>query len=216
MSMIASDNGGTNIPKLEGGVYTAISSAIIDLGVQQNKTYGTTQRRFMMIWNILNEEVEVNGEKLPRTMSKEYGFNLGEKSNLRKDLQAWRGQAFNDEELKGFDLLTVLNKACQLQIILEKKDGKEYNNIAGIMSLAKGTKIEKLDDTYYFDIENEETWNNWIKIPKWIQEKIKKADNYEESGLNKYVEEYEKEVSKSEETQNKDMEIIESDDDLPF
>ena len=215
MSMIASDNGGVSIPRLEGGAYTAISSAIIDLGVQVNKMYGTEQRRFMMIWNVIGEEVEVNGEKLPRTMSKEYGFSLGEKSNLKKDLQAWRGKAFTDEELQKFDLLTILNKACQLQIILEKKDGKEYNNIAGIMSLPKGTTIESLTNTYHFDMENEETWVNWEKIPNWIKEKIKKAKNYEESGLKQYVEQYEQQAKENEEVQKNNSEIIESDN-LPF
>lgn len=70
MSMIASDNGGQSIPKLEGGVYTAVSSAIIDLGQQISEKFGKTQRKFMMLWNVIGEEVEVNGQKLARTMSK--------------------------------------------------------------------------------------------------------------------------------------------------
>ncbi len=215
MSMIASDNGGASIPKLEGGVYTAISSAIVDLGIQKSEKFGKVQRRFMLIWNIQGEEVEVNGEKLPRTMSKEYGFSLNEKSILRKDLQAWRGKAFSDEELKGFDLLTILNKACQLQIILEERNSKQYNNIAGIMSLPKGMIATKLDNTYYLDITNMETFNNWSKVPTWIQAKIKKAENYEESGLRQYVDQYEKQIKANEEGQDHELEIVESDD-LPF
>ena len=211
MSMIASDNGGQVIPKLEGGVYTAISSAIIDLGLQTSEKFQKTQRKFIMIWNIKGEEVEVNGEKLPRTMSKEYSFSLNEKSTLRKDLQSWRGKVFTDEELQGFNLLNILNKPCQLQIILEEKNGKQYNNIAGIMSLPKGTTIEELQNTYHFDIEDESTYMNWSNIPSWIQERIKKADNYVESNLEKFVLEYEnnvKEVNVGNE--------LETADDLPF
>lgn len=211
MSMIASDNGGISIPKLEGRVYTAISSAIIDLGMQTSEKFQKTQRKFMMIWIIKGEEVEVNGEKLPRTMSKEYSFSLNEKSTLRKDLQAWRGKVFTDEELQGFNLVNILNKPCQLQIILEEKNGKQYNNIAGIMSLPKGTTVEELKDTYHFDIEDESTYMNWEKIPGWIQERIKKADNFVESNLEKFVLEYEnnvKEVNVSDE--------LEATDDLPF
>ena len=185
MSMVASDNGGITIPKLEGGVYTAVSSAIIDIGLQTSEKFGNTQRKFMMIWTILGEEIEINGEKLPRTMSKEYSFSLHEKSSLRKDLQSWRGQVFTEEELQGFNLLNILNKPCQLQIILEEKNGKQYNNIAGIMSLPKGTTVETLDNTYHFDIEDASTYNNWEKIPGWIQERIKKADNYVGSDLEK-------------------------------
>lgn len=211
MSMIASDNGGQSIPKLEGGVYTAISSAIIDLGLQTSEKFQKTQRKFMMIWNIKGEEVEVNGEKLPRTITKEYSFSLNEKSTLRKDLQAWRGKMFTDEELQGFNLLNILNKPCQLQIILEEKNGKQYNNIAGIMSLPKGTAIEQLPNTYHFDIEDETTYMNWSNIPSWIQERIKKADNYVESNLEKFVLEYENNVKEI----NTDSELN-TDDDLPF
>lgn len=211
MSMIASDNGGQTIPKLEGGVYTAISSAIIDLGLQTSEKFQKTQRKFMMIWNIKGEEVEVNGEKLPRTMSKEYSFSLNEKSTLRKDLQAWRGKVFTDEELQGFNLLNIINKPCQLQIILEEKNGKQYNNIASIMALPKGTTIEELQNTYHFDIEDEATYMNWSNIPSWIQERIKKADNFVESNLEKFVLEYENNVKEV----NTDNELAPADD-LPF
>ena len=211
MSMIASDNGGQTIPKLEGGVYTATSSAIVDLGLQTSEKFQKTQRKFMMIWNIKDEEVEVNGEKLPRTITKEYSFSLNEKSTLRKDLQAWRGKMFTEEELQGFNLLNILNKACQLQIILEEKNGKQYNNIAGIMSLPKGTVIEPLSNTYYFDIEDESTYMNWMSIPIWIQEKIKKADNYMGSNLEKFVLEYENNVKEV----NSNTEF-DTEDDLPF
>lgn len=211
MSMIASDNGGQTIPKLEGGVYTATSSAIVDLGLQTSEKFQKTQRKFMMIWNIKDEEVEVNGEKLPRTITKEYSFSLNEKSTLRKDLQAWRGKMFTEEELQGFNLLNILNKACQLQIILEEKNGKQYNNIAGIMSLPKGTVIESLSNTYHFDIEDESTYMNWMSIPIWIQEKIKKADNYVGSNLEKFVLEYENNVKEV----NSNTEF-DTEDDLPF
>lgn len=210
MSMIASDKGGSSIPKLEGGVYTAISSAIVDLGLQTSQMFQKTQRKFMMIWTILGEEVEVNGEKLPRQMSKEYSFSLNEKSTLRKDLQAWRGKAFTDEELRGFNILNVLNVPCQLQILLEEKNGKQYNNIASIMALPKGTNVEQLNETYYFDIETIDSWRNWTKIPQWIQERIKKAENYKASGLEEYV------TGIKEETENTDTEIFGPDDDLPF
>ena len=214
MSMIVKDSGNVSIEKLENGVYTAVSNMIIDLGLQTSEKFDKTQRKIMIIWTILGEEVEINGEKLPRTMSKEYSFSLGEKSNLRKDLQAWRGKTFTEEELGGFNILNVLNKACQLQIILEDKNGKKYNNIASIMALPKGTTIQPLDSTSHFDIESVETWINWKDIPNWIQEKIKKANNYESSGLAQFVKEYEEMVKKDSEETN--IQPIAPDDDLPF
>lgn len=219
MSMIASDNGGQTIEKLENGVYTAVSSAIIDLGLQRNEQFGKTQRKFMMIWTIIGEEIEINGEKQPRTISKEYSFSLNEKSTLKKDLQAWRGKPFSEEELQGFNILTLLNKACQLQIILEEKNNKKYNNIAGIMSLPKGSNVQTLNNTYYFDMEEAETWENFIRIPNWIQEKMKKAENLESTGFDKYIKEYEemmKEQESNQEENNTSTDMIAPADDLPF
>lgn len=210
MSMIASDNGGSSIPKLEGGVYTAISSAIVDLGLQKNEKFDKTQRKFMMIWTILNETIEVNGEQLPRQLSKEYSFSLHEKSTLRKDLQAWRGKAFTEEELRGFNILNVLNVPCQLQVLLEEKNGKSYNNIASIMALPKGTEVDRLDNTYYFDIETTDSWKNWTKIPQWIQDRIKKAINYKNSGLEEYV------AGIKEDNEETETEMFAPIDDLPF
>lgn len=210
MSMIASDNGGSSIPKLEGGVYTAISSAIVDLGLQKSEKFQKVQRKFMMIWNILGENVEVNGEKLPRQLSKEYSFSLNEKSTLRKDLQAWRGKVFTEEELRGFNILNVLNVPCQLQVLLEEKNGKTYNNIASIMALPKGTEVAKLDNTYYFDIETMDSWTNWTKIPQWIRDRIKKAENYKATGLEEYV------AGIKEDNEETDTEMFGPTDDLPF
>lgn len=210
MSMIASDNGGSSIPKLEGGVYTAISSTIVDLGLQKNEKFDKTQRKFVMIWTILNETIEVNGEQLPRQLSKEYSFSLHEKSTLRKDLQAWRGKAFTEEELRGFNILNVLNVPCQLQVLLEEKNGKSYNNIASIMALPKGTEVDRLDNTYYFDIETTDSWKNWTKIPQWIQDRIKKAINYKNSGLEEYV------AGIKEDNEETETEMFAPIDDLPF
>lgn len=220
MEFIAKSEGNTSIPKLENGVYTAISSMLIDIGGQRSTLDNNVRRKFIMVWNIVGEFVEVNKEQLPRVMSKEYTLSINEKSNLRKDLQAWRGQAFTEEELQGFDLLSVMNKPCQLQIINEEKNGKNYNNISAIMAMPKGMKVDPLEETTVFIMNNEETWKNYEKIPKWIRDKIKKSEGYEGSELSQFVDEFEKV-----ETQNKTEEtekptnpegVIAPDDDLPF
>lgn len=214
MEFIAKSEGNTNIPKLENGVYTAISSMLIDLGGQKSLLDGNVRRKFMMIWNIVGEFIEVNNEQLPRVMSKEYTLSLNEKSNLRKDLQAWRGQAFTEEELQGFDLLSIMNKPCQLQIINEEKNGKTYNNISSIMAIPKGMEVEPLEETTIFITNNSETWTNWNKIPKWIKDKIKRMVGYEESELKTYIDSLEKTEEENQE-QNID-DVVSPDDDLPF
>lgn len=216
MSMIAKETGNLSIEKLEAGVYRGISSMLIDLGLQESEKFEKTQRKMILVWNIVDEYIEINGEKLPRTITKEYGFSLGEKSNLRKDLQAWRGKPFTEEELQGFNLLNILNKPCQLQIILEEKNGKKYNNIASIMALGKGMQFNELEETSYLDLEEEETFVNWGSVPRWIQEKIKRAQNYTSSGLESYVTDYERAMKEAEKYGSSDFENVEPVDDLPF
>lgn len=218
MSMIVKENGGVEIPKLDAGVYTAYSSMIVDLGVQRSDKFNKDTRKFRIIWTIMNEEVEINGEKFPRTMSKEYSFSIGEKSTLRKDLQAWRGQPFTAEELGGFNLNNILNKACQLQIIVEEKNGNTYNNIAGIMALPKGTTVEVPLTGKIFDTENSETWETYKELPKFMQEKIKQSVNRLPE-LDEFISSYEKtreqQESQSDASVNDNI-LPSTDDDLPF
>ena len=41
---------------------------------------------------------------MPMTINKSYTVSLHDKASLRKDLAAWRGKDFSDEEAKGFDV----------------------------------------------------------------------------------------------------------------
>ena len=215
MSMIAKSEGNSNIKRLEDGVYTAVSSMLIDMGIQKSEKYGKSSRKFIIVWNIENEFVEVNGEKLPRVMSKEYTMSLGEKSNLRKDLQAWRGKQFTPEELEGFNLYNILNKGCQLQILNAENNGKTYTNIVSIMALPKGMQVNALDKTVVFDTYDETTWNNYAEIPNWMQERIKQCENLSENGLDIFIKEYEESKPQEDNKQeNGEMQVPE--DDLPF
>lgn len=219
MSMVVKSEGNSEIKQLEPGVYTGIATAIIDLGVQENTMFGNKQRKAIIVWNIVGETVKVNDEILPRVMSKEYTMSLGEKSTLRKDLEAWRGRPFTAEELKGFDLRNILNVPCQLQINQQDKNGKTYVNIAAIMAIPKGMQVESVKDVYVFDITESETWNNYDKIPNWIKEKIKKALNLAETQLDLYIKDYEEmkkeQEGKKEDTQNENTDDL-NDKPLPF
>ena len=214
MRMRAKSEGNSNIKRLEDGVYTAVSSMLIDMGVQKSEKYGKSSRKFIIVWNIENEFVEVNGEQLPRVMSKEYTMSLGEKSNLRKDLQAWRGKQFTPEELEGFNLLNIINKGCQLQILNTENNGKTYTNIVSIMALPKGMEVSELDKTIVFDTYDETTWNNYTQIPNWMQERIKQCENLSENGLDIFIKEYEESQPQETKQENGEMEVPE--DDLPF
>lgn len=223
MSMIVKNEGGSSIPLLEEGVYTAVCTGLIDLGFQKSTLFNKNSRKVQVMWTIPSEKVkytdkEGNEKEGMRQMSKEYTACITEKSNLNKDLTSWRGKAFTEEEMKGFDLKKLLLVPCQIQIIHQGKENK-YASIAGIMSLPKGMKVDTSELTAtIFDMSDVNTWNVYETLPKFIQEKIKGSVGFAESDLDNYIRglapvEEEKVEEKAETTKNY-KEVTE--DDLPF
>lgn len=124
---------------IEEGIFDGVCSKIIDLGTQYNETFKNSAHKIRIFWEIVGETIEINGEQMPRLVSKEFTLSLNEKSKLRQALQSWRGKAFTAEELQGFDLRKVLGVGCQLQIIhKEGSNGTTYANVETILALPVG------------------------------------------------------------------------------
>ena len=99
MSLIASDSGnGTRFEIIPEDTYTAICCEVIDLGLQRNETYDKAQPKVLIGWELPELQVEINGEPKPRIYTKQYTNSLNERATLRKDLVAWRGKQFTEEE----------------------------------------------------------------------------------------------------------------------
>jgi len=215
MSIIAKSTGET-VERLEDGVYTAQCVGLVDVGEQYSETYQKSSRQVRIVWQIVGETYKnADGEEVPRSYSKQYTLSLGERSKLRKDLEAWRGKAFTEEELQGFDLINVLGKPCQLQLMNKEKNGKTFTDIVAIMALPKGTKVEPLTSTYIFDFEDEATYPNYLLLPEFLRNFVKAATNYKGSSLEAFV--VANELDKKDDTPTAAEESSEvTDDDLPF
>lgn len=138
--MKVSSNGGDYKPVPEG-THIAICIRIVDLGTQASTYKGATklQRKVLISWEAPDERVrDADGNDMPAIISKRYTASLHEKAALRKDLEAWRGKRFTDDELHGFDLKNVLAQACQIQVLHSENDGTTYANVSAIMSMPKG------------------------------------------------------------------------------
>lgn len=189
MSMIVSEKAKSKTPPLAEGVYQAICTQLIDLGYQYSEKYKNTSRKIMLRWEVVGETIEIQGETVPRMIHREYTSSLGEKSNLRKDLQAWRGRAFTKEELEGFDLKNILGKGCQMQIIHNQgSDGNTYAEISSIMALPKGMSLPEPSELVLLDLENAATFGAYDKLPDFIKKKIEQSQDYELRGLKQFVE----------------------------
>ncbi len=152
MSLTVKSSGNSEFETTPEGTYIGRCIKVIDLGTQTTTgQFGTKQQKQVMItWELLDNEVKMQDGR-PFAATQFYTASLHEKAKLRKDLEAWRGKKFTDEELEGFDLLDVLGTYCMLQVI-HSQDG-QYANVNAIMSF-KGEKPKGINDLVSFDISN--------------------------------------------------------------
>lgn len=181
MALIAKKTG-SDYPPIEGGTYQAVCYSVVDLGTQFNEHFNKSLHKVIITWEIpeLRIEIEKDNKKqdLPRAISKIYTLSLHEKSNLCKDLVAWRGKSFTTEELEGFDVLTILGANCLLQIIQEERGGTTYANVAGVSKLMKNMpKVKSESDAVTYEMKTD-GWDIPEKVPDWIQQMIKKSIEY--------------------------------------
>ncbi len=167
---------------VSSGSHHAVCYAVIDLGVQYNATYEKNVPKIRIMWELVNELTEFDGEEKRRVLSKEYTRSLGERSHLRKDLENWRGKAFSDEELLGFDLAHILGKNCLLTVIHDTgKNGNTYANVSGISGLPRGMdEVENENELINFDLDDnaKNVKANMAKLPEWVQKYIEKSQTY--------------------------------------
>lgn len=178
MSLIVRDQGGGDFEQIPEGHYIARCYKIIDLGTQTAEWSGETKQRekIMFSWEILDDDTRMKDGQ-PFTISKRYTSSLHEKSQLRKDLQAWRGRRFTDEELEAFDLKNVLGAYCQIQVLHGAgKNDRVYENIEAIMyTKEKPTAVNK---DIFFDL-SEPDMDVFDTFSDRLQETIKASPEFE-------------------------------------
>lgn len=137
MSFFVEDKGGFEVTPT--GLHLARCYRIVDVGTQKSEYKGQVKflHKIMIGWEILGTDEDGQPIRMkdgrPFAMFKNYTMSWSEKATLRGDLQSWRGKPFTQEELRRFDLKTVLGAFCMLNVIERQgNDGKMYVNVAGI------------------------------------------------------------------------------------
>ena len=136
------------------GSHLARCYRLIDIGTQSFEYQGKPKKahKILIGWEL---PMEAKSDGAPFQITKKYTVSLHEKSALRKDLEAWRGKAFTEPELDGFDLNNIMGKPCYINIAHKVKDDKTYANIKSIMALPKGvTCPEPINAPVVFDLDN--------------------------------------------------------------
>lgn len=126
------------------GTFVAICYRFIDKGTQVSEFNGERKmrREVLLTWELTGEDKMEDGR--PFSISKGYTWSMHEKASLRKDLEAWRGRAFADEDFDGpnaFNTRKLLGAPCMLSITHTTKGDKTYANVASIGKLVKGMPV---------------------------------------------------------------------------
>ena len=127
----------SNFTPAPAGSHAAVCVDVVDLGVLTVEWGGKAkkQHKVRVVWQI-DEDRE---DGTPFQVHRRYTLSLHEKAGLRKDLESWRGRAFSEQELDGFDVEVLIGVPCLLSVIHSKgNDGSVFANVASIMKLPKG------------------------------------------------------------------------------
>lgn len=144
MGVVASK--GVSFTPCPAGSHVAVCCDVVDLGivVSKYKDKEKKQHKVTIVWQVAEDQD--NGQ--PFTVRKRYTNSLHEKATMRKDLESWRGRAFTDSELEGFDLDNLLSVPAMISVVHNAVQGSVYANVAAIMKLPKGVPAITVSPSY--------------------------------------------------------------------
>jgi hypothetical protein len=170
ISISVSDEGSDREFKvLPAGPHNAVCQLMADLGMQETP-YGDKHKVYLR-FEVPGERIEYEKDgqsfNVPMAIGATYTLSLNERANLRKFLEAWRGEAFTKEQLAGFEMTNLLGAPAML-IVINKidKEGKTRAYIDTATRAAVPVKLE--GEAQAFGPES----TDLELAPKWIQEAI--------------------------------------------
>ena len=192
MAFIATDSGGGNFKRVPPGAYIGRCYSLVDLGTQLTTgQYGEKlQHKLRIGWELFGEDeegkpltIDVDGKEMPLTITKGYTVSLHQKAGLRRDLAAWRGRDFTDEEAKAFDVAKLLGAYCMVNVTASETNGKTYSNVAGLTPLPgalKNSKPAAVHANLVFDLDKPDM-EVFASFHEKLQDAIKKSPEWAQS-----------------------------------
>jgi len=175
------------------GLHMARLYSVIDLGHQSVEWSGETKimHKVVLTFELHGDDNEGKPLKTddgkPLIVSKRYTVSLGDQATLRKDLESWANKKMSATDRVNFDLKTLLNKFCMVNIS-HSEDGK-YANISGISPIPSALKnvvpdgINPINHFWLHDYDQ----TKFDALPKYYREKIMESSEWR--GSKKKVEE---------------------------
>ena len=172
----------------EAGTFPARCCALIDLGTQTSTFEGETKaaRKILVSFEITDSDNR-RDDGSPHIVSKRFTASLHPKAGLRKFLEAWRGRPFTAEELKAFDLKTLLGIPCLLGIVHQEKGDRVYANLSSCMKLPKGfAAAPGAEPLVSFDLDAPD-WQAFAGLSSRMQAQIAESPEFAKANPPKTV-----------------------------
>lgn len=135
------------------GTFVATCYRLIDLGTQIEQFKGETKKmhKIMISWELPSE---LMNDGKPFSIHKKYTLSSSNKAILRKDLESWRGQPFDDADFGKFDISVLLGKQCFIGIVHAVVGDNTYANISTLVKLPKDYPVPaQINPSVYFSLE---------------------------------------------------------------
>ena len=146
-----------------------------DIGLQQT-SFGVKEQ-VVLYWEISEQKMD---DGRPMIIYSTYTNSMHEKSNLRRDIESWRGKKLTEDESKAFDLRVVLGHPCQLSVVHRNAaNGNTYANVQAVTGIPKGLPVpEAINDVICFDLDAD---GDVSVLPEWLQRKVSERKSLAEA-----------------------------------
>lgn len=134
-------NNGKDFKPCPAGVHLAWCYGLIDLGTQHDPKFNKHQRKVVLLFEVPGE---LDEEGKPVSVRAKVTASTGDRSNLRKWLENWRGKPFTPEQIQKFELSAVVGKGCNLVVVNKPRTdqpGKMSDFVDNILPFPKGATL---------------------------------------------------------------------------
>jgi len=176
MSLISKTGASDDFKLVHEGTHLARCYLMVDVGLQETP-FGDKEK-VVLGWEIPEQKMD---DGRPMIIYSTYTNSMHEKSNLRRDIENWRGRKLTDDESRAFDLRTVLGHPCQLSVVHNENNSRTYANVAAVTGIPKDLPVaDAVNDVICFDLDEDDDVSI---LPEWLQRKVsgrKSAEAVEE------------------------------------
>nr|DAW00577.1 MAG TPA: hypothetical protein [Caudoviricetes sp.] len=210
MITITASSSGGDYEVAPAGVFLARCYQMVDIGTHTFNFMGKDRdlRKVYLFWELLKDSNGQPVDGTPTVMGS-YTLSMNKKSKLRPLLEQWRGKPFTDQEASQFNLTTLLDKYCTVQIVHTESGDRTYANVNTIM--ATQDKAPGVRPIVAFSVSDPDG-AVLGELPEWLQKKIEASQEYQKMMAEGEAPQVEAVQAAAAQTNNNDVNLA----DLPF